>query len=468
MVFARKGMRSGRTNLSFSQQERTIAPAEPRIVIIGGNRLVGEVPVSGSKNAALALFAGTLLASEGVTVLRNLPRISDIRTMALILQEMGVKITFGENETTATVDATSLSTHEAPADLVARMRGSFFVLGPVLARLRKARIAQPGGCNIGARSIDLHLKGLQALGATFDFGHGSVYAEAAPQGMRGASVYLDLPSVGATMNILMAASLSEGITIIENAAQEPDVEDLGNLINAMGGRVSGHGSGSVTVEGVKSLRGCEYAVMSDRIEAGTLGIAAGITGGDLFLRGANAAHLRPVTAKMAEVGLTIEEDAHGIRVIGVGSGARLRATKLVASPHPGFPTDLQQPFSALLCLAEGTSLVTDKVYESRFRYLTELTKMGAHAEGEGRTAVITGVPQLTGADVEATDLRAAAALILAGLAAEGQTRVFRTEHLERGYEMLPEKLASVGANIWREDEFGRRSEAGRYAACSLV
>jgi UDP-N-acetylglucosamine 1-carboxyvinyltransferase len=449
--------------LSSQQQERAVAPAEPRIVIVGGRRLVGDVPVSGSKNAALALLAGTLLASEGVTVLRNLPRISDIRTMALILQALGVKLIFSDDETTVTVDATNLSTHEAPADLVARMRGSFFVLGPILARLGRARIAQPGGCNIGARSIDLHVKGLQAIGATFDFGHGSVLAETGPRGLHGASVYLDLPSVGATMNILMAAALSNGVTVIENAAQEPDVEDLGNLVNAMGGQVHGHGTGTLTVEGVRSLRGCEYSVMPDRIEAGTLGIASGITGGDLYLRGANAAHLRPVSMKMAEVGLTVQEDAGGVRVIGVPNGGRLRPTKLVASPHPGFPTDLQQPFTSLLCLADGTSIVTDKVYESRFRFLTELQKMGAHAEGEGRTAVISGVQKLTGADVEATDLRAAAALVLAGLAAQGETRVFKTEHLLRGYERLPEKLQSVGADVWREDEFGRRIEMGRYS-----
>lgn len=442
--------------LSSQQGRAASAPTEPRFVMVGGSRLDGTVPVSGSKNAALALLAGTLLASNGVTVLRNLPRISDIRTMASILREMGARLTFSDEESTATVDATHLSTHEAPADLVARLRGSFFVLGPVLGRLQKARVAQPGGCNIGARSIDLHIKGLQAIGTEFNFDHGSVNAEAGPNGLRGASVYLDLPSVGATMNILMAAALGEGLTIIENAAQEPDVEDLGNLVNAMGGRVRGHGTGTLIVEGVRSLRGCEYSVMPDRIEAGTLALAAGVTGGDLFLRGANASHLRPVILKMLEVGMTVEEDASGVRVRGAGAGQRLKPTRLVASPHPGFPTDLQQPFTTLLCTADGTSIVTDKVYESRFRYLTELRKMGAQAEGEGRTAVVTGVPRLTGSDVEATDLRAGAALVLAGLGAEGQTRVFKTEHLERGYESLPAKLRAVGANIWREDEFGRR------------
>jgi UDP-N-acetylglucosamine 1-carboxyvinyltransferase len=455
--------------LSQQQLERlTSAPAEPRIVLEGGRRLEGVIRVSGSKNASLAILAGTLLASEGVTTLRNLPRISDIRTMALILQSLGVRISFSEQDTTATFDATHLTATEAPADLVARMRASFFVLGPVLARLGRARVAQPGGCNIGARAIDLHIKGLKGLGAIIDDSHGSVSAEAGPGGIVGSRLYLDLPSVGATLNTMMAAALANGVTVIENAAQEPDVEDLGNLLVAMGARVHGHGTGTLTIEGVKTLRGCEYSVMPDRIEAGTLALAGGITGGDIFLRGANAIHLRPVSAKMEEVGMTIEEHADGVRVKGVPHGQRLRATKLIASPHPGFPTDLQQPFTSLLCIADGTSIVTDKVYESRFRFLTELVKMGAHAEGEGRTAVITGVSRLTGADVEATDLRAGAAMVVAGLAAEGRTRIFKTEHLERGYELLPEKLRSVGAMVWREDEFGRASEvqAERLTTCS--
>ncbi len=430
---------------------------EPRIVIDGGRRLTGDVRVSGSKNASLALIAGTLLASEGTTTLHNLPRISDIRTMAMILQSMGVRISFANDDTTATIDATHLTAFEAPTDLVGRMRASFFVLGPVLARLGRARFAQPGGCNIGARAIDLHIKGLRGLGAVIDDSHGSVYAEAGSDGLQGSRLYLDLPSVGATLNIMMAASLSEGVTVIENAAQEPDVEDLGNLLVAMGAKVHGHGTGMVTIEGVRKLHGCEYRVMTDRIEAGTLAIAAGITGGDVFLRGANALHMRPVSAKMEEIGLTVRESHDGIRVIGVPAGSRLQSTKLIASPHPGFPTDLQQPFTAILCLAEGTSIVTDNVYESRFRYLTELVKMGAHVESVGRSAIVTGVSALTGADVEATDLRAGAALVLAALAAEGSSRIFKTEHLERGYELLPEKLHSIGATVWREDEFGRES-----------
>ena len=446
------------------------ASAEPRIVIEGGRRLEGNVRISGSKNASLAILAGTLLASTGTLTIRNLPRISDIRTMALILQHFGVTIAFSDEDTTATIDASHLTSSEAPADLVARMRASFFVLGPILARTGRVRVAQPGGCNIGARAIDLHIKGLRGLGSAIDDSHGAVYAEAGPGGLVGSRLYLDLPSVGATLNIMMAASIGNGVTVIENAAQEPDVEDLGNLLVCMGARVSGHGTGTLTVEGVKELHGCEYSVMPDRIEAGTMALAAGITGGDVFLRGANPLHLRPVSAKMEEIGLRVTEDAEGVRVQGPRPGVRIQPTKLIASPHPGFPTDLQQPFSAVLCIADGTSIVTDKVYESRFRYLTELNKMGAHAEGEGRTAVITGVSSLTGADVEATDLRAGAAMVVAGLAAEGRTRIFKTEHLERGYEFFVEKLQNIGATVWREDEFGRVSagRSERLTACSHV
>ena len=432
------------------------APAEARIVVVGGKRLTGTVSISGSKNASLALLAGSLLASHGKTVLRNLPRISDISIMAAILRELGVSVIFSDENRTATLDATNLRTFEAPPDLVSRMRGSFFVLGPLLARLKKSRVAQPGGCNIGARAIDLHIKGLEALGAMVDVSHGSVTAQCGPNGLIGASVYLDKPSVGATMNTLMAAALAEGTTVIENAAQEPDVEDLGNLINAMGGRVSGHGGSTVIIKGVETLCGCDYRVMADRIEAGTFAFAVAITGGDAVLQGANASHLRPVLLKMAEVGIITDEVEHGLRVCGP-HGDGLKATKLVASPHPGFPTDLQQPFTAVLAVAQGTSVVTDTVYEGRYRYLSELNKMGAHAQGEGRTVVVTGVSELSGADVEATDLRAGAALVVAALRADGRTRVFKTEHLDRGYENLVEKLQSLGATIWREDEFGRRT-----------
>ena len=445
-----------------------MAPAEPRIVINGGKRLVGTIPISGSKNASLAILSGAILAAEGETVLHGLPRIGDIETMALVLHQLGVQTHFENNGTTLRLNATNLTGYEAPPDLVARMRASFWVLGPVLARLGMAKVTQPGGCNIGSRPIDLHLKGLAALGADLDMSFGSVTATT-KNGLRGASIYLDFPSVGATMNIMMAASLAEGQTVIENAAQEPDVEDLGNFLNAMGARVQGHGSGVVTVQGVKKLHGAEYTVSTDRMEAGTFGLMAGITGGDIFLLNADAAHMRPITLKMIEAGMKIKEQESGIRCIGPD---RPRATNLTAMPHPGFPTDMQQAFTAMLTIAGGTSVITDNVYENRFRYLTEMARMGAHSQVNGRTAVITGVPRLTGADVEAVDLRAGAALVIAAVVAEGQTRVFKTEHLYRGYERFVEKLQGVGADIWREDEFGRRIEAAtathteREAVCS--
>ncbi len=446
-------------------------PSEPRIVIVGGRRLTGTVSVSGSKNAALAILAGALLASEGETTLRNLPRIGDIATMAQALRTLGVKVTFSDNGGTAVLDATRITSWEAPADLVTRMRASFWLLGPLLARLGKASIAQPGGCNIGARPIDLHLKGLQALGAEFDQNHGNLYAHT-PAPMQGAAVYLDFPSVGATMNIMMAAALSNGTTIIENAAQEPDIEDLGNFLLALGADIEGQGTGVLTIRGVPSLKGAEYRVMSDRMEAGTLGLAAGITGGDVFLEGANAAHMRPITLKMREAGMIIEERADGVRF--VGPAGRPQATQVQAMPHPGFPTDMQQAFTSLLSLADGPSIVTDLVYESRFRYLTEMAKMGVKSNVSGRTAVITGVARLSGADVEASDLRAGAALVIAALAAEGRTRIFKIEHLARGYENLVEKLQSLGAEIWQEDELGRRMGASgasdapeRRASCSV-
>lgn len=429
-----------------------------RIVIVGGSRLSGTVSVSGSKNAALAILAGALLAGEGRTVLHNLPRVGDVAAMADVLRHLGVSVVFTDDGRSATLDATDLTAHEAPAEVVARMRASFWVLGPLLARMGKARVAQPGGCNIGARPIDLHLKGLAALGAELDMAHGSVGAHA-PNGLSGASIYLDFPSVGATMNIMMAAALGRGVTVIENAAQEPDVEDLGNFLLAMGADLTGHGTGMIEVRGVDQLRGCEYSVISDRIEAGTLGLVAGVTGGDVTLQGANPAHIRPITLKMVEAGMHVEETDSGLRF--VGPETRPRAGRLTAMPHPGFPTDMQQMFTVLLCLADGTSVVTDRVYEGRFRYLTELAKMGAQSQVDGRTAVLSGVSHLCGADVEASDLRAGAALVLAGLAARGQTRISGTEHLERGYECLVEKLQTLGAAVWREGE-----ETGRLSLCS--
>ena len=449
---------AGFDSLVREGEHRGSVRKESSIVIEGGRRLCGAVPISGSKNAALALIAGALLASDGQTVLRNLPRISDIADLVAILEGIGVRTGFEEDGRTVCLDATVLRTHEPPSALVSRMRGSLQLLGPMLSRIGRVRLAQPGGCNIGARAIDLHEKGLRALGSTIEVGEGSIFAEAPSTGLRGAAVYLDKPSVGATMNLMMAAALAQGETIIENAAQEPDVEDLANLIVAMGGDVSGQGTGLVRVRGVAALHGAEFEVSPDRIEGGTYAMAAAITGGDLFLLGANPAHLRPILMKLAELGLVIEESASGIRVAHPDPGRRLPAVDLIAMPHPGFPTDLQQPWSSLATLADGTCTVVDKVYEGRFRHLGELARMGAKVKVEGQTAVITGVSSLSGAEIDASDLRAGAGLVLAGLAARGRTRVYGIRHIDRGYENLVNKLAAVGASIWREDSSGERVE----------
>jgi UDP-N-acetylglucosamine 1-carboxyvinyltransferase len=426
---------------------------EPRIVLEGGSPLFGTIPISGSKNAALAVLAGTVLASEGVTIVRNLPRIHDIEVMASILRELGCVVVFEDDGKVARIDASGLENWEVPDSLASKMRASLHLLGPVLARLGRARIPQPGGCSIGARPIDLHLKGLTALGAAVD---SSIFAEAPVDGLRGGQVFLDKPSVGATMNLMMAAAMADGETVIENAAQEPDIEDLAQLINAMGGDIRGAGTGMLTVHGVKKLHGADFTVSPDRIEAGSMALIAAVTGGDITLTEVNTDHLRPILMKIEELGMKVDEPQPG-QVHITHPGGRLKATNIKAMPHPGFPTDLQQPFAVALALADGVSHITDTVYEGRFRYLSELGKLGVNAEQiDGRTAIVTGVSGLHGGDVEATDLRAGAAMVLAGLAATGQTRVFNLSHIDRGYERLVEKLRGVGARIWRENELGER------------
>ena len=424
-------------------------------MIEGGYRLTGEIAISGSKNASLAVLAGTVLASTGVTTVRNLPRIEDIAVMAEILRALGCFVTFVDEGRTAQIDASGLHSDRVPDALASKMRASLHLLGPVLARRGRARIPQPGGCSIGARPIDLHLKGLTALHADVD---ASISAEARAGGLRGAEIFLDKPSVGATMNIMMAAALAKGETVIENAAQEPDVEDLALLMTAMGARISGAGTGMITIQGVEAMHGADFTVSPDRIEAGSMALVAAVTGGDITLTNVNPEHMRPILMKIEEMGIEVSEpSATSVRL--VHPGAALKATNVKAMPHPGFPTDLQQPFAVALCLAEGVSNITDTVYEGRFRYLSELGRMGAKAELlDGRTAVVHGVSHLIGADVEATDLRAGAAMVLAGLAASGTTRITNLAHIDRGYEKLVEKLQGVGARIWRENAQGERVE----------
>jgi len=419
-----------------------------KIQTVGGRRLEGDVRLSGSKNACLAILAATVLPQKGRTVLTNVPRISDVLTLLALLRHLGIPADFTEPGIVS-IDSTSPTSFEAPYELIKMMRASFSVLGPLLARFGQARVALPGGCDIGARPVDYHLKGLERLGAITTVEHGFVHA-IAPNGLRGAGIYLDFPSVGATTHLMSAAALADGITTISNAAEEPDVVATANILNRMGAKIRGAGTKEIVIEGVEFLQGTEFRVDADRIEAGTFAVAAAITGGDLYIRDAVKEHVQPVTRKLAEAGVEVRFDDDGVRVR-VPRGVILKAVNISASPHPGFPTDMQPPFAALMTLAQGTSVITETVYERRFRYIDELSRMGADIKAEASAAIICGVPRLTGAPVAGSDLRATAALVLAGLAAEGQTDITGVQFLDRGYEGFETKLRSVGANIQRVD-----------------
>lgn len=419
-----------------------------RIAIAGGVPLIGAVRVSGSKNSSLGIMAASLLA-RGRTVLHNVPRIGDIFTMVDMLRRIGAEVSVDATGT-VTIDATEFSVDEAPYDLVKRMRASFSVLGPMLARLGSARVPLPGGCDIGARPVDFHVKGLQALGARVTIEHGFVEAEV--DELIGNPIYLDFPSVGATTHLMTAAALARGVTTIENAASEPEVVDLARFLTQMGGRIEGAGTSKIVIEGAEVLHGTEFTIIPDRLEAGTYALAAAITGGNIAIEGVIEEHLHPVLSKLQEAGVGIACVAEGPDqpgVLKIWRSNRLRAVDVLAMPHPGFPTDLQQPFAACLCLAEGTSVITDHVFERRFNYAGELKRMGADIRVEGRSAIIRGVERLTGAQVHATDLRAGAALVVAALAAEGESSITGLEHLDRGYENLVEKLTQLGAHVER-------------------
>jgi UDP-N-acetylglucosamine 1-carboxyvinyltransferase len=375
--------------------------------------------------------------------------------MADMLQRIGAEVSIDANGT-VTIDATEFSMDEAPYDLVKRMRASFSVLGPMLARLGSARVPLPGGCDIGARPVDFHVKGLQALGARVSIEHGFVDAEV--DELIGNPIYLDFPSVGATTHLMTAAALARGVTTIENAASEPEVVDLARFLQQMGARIEGAGTNKIVIEGADSLRGTEYTIIPDRLEAGTYALAAAITGGNIVIEGVMEDHLHPVLSKLQEAGLGIACVSEGVEIPGVlkiwRDGA-LRAVDVLAMPHPGFPTDLQQPLAACMCLAEGTSVITDHVFERRFNYVGELNRMGADIRVEGRSAIIRGVERLTGAQVHASDLRAGAALIVAALGADGESTITGLEHLDRGYDSLVEKLRTLGAQVERFDQHRR-------------
>jgi UDP-N-acetylglucosamine 1-carboxyvinyltransferase len=400
------------------------------------------VRIGGAKNSALKLMAAALLA-EGRTVLRNVPDIADCRTMGEVLERLGAGVE--RSGRSVTIDATGSLGIETPYELVRRMRASILVLGPLLARGGRARVALPGGCNIGRRRIDLHMRGLERMGTEFSFDHG--YLEATTSGLQGAVISLDFPSVGATENLLMAAVAARGTTVIENAAREPEIQDLADLLVAMGGRIDGAGTPTIEIEGVDAFRPVDHAVVPDRIEAGTFAIAAAVTRGDVLLEGARADHMDLVLAKLEETGARISAEDTGVRV---AMPERAIAVDLVTLPYPGFPTDLQPPITALLATADGTSIVTENVFESRFMYVDELNRMGADIRTEGHHAVMRGVDRLASAPVRALDLRAGAALILAGLGADGVTEVADVNHVDRGYEDLEAKLTALGAEVSRQ------------------
>jgi len=425
-----------------------------RIIIRGGQRLVGSVRISGAKNAALTLLPCALL-TDGMLTLSNLPRLADVDSFGHLLNGLGVSTTVAGartgdgNDRAMTLHAGEIASTVAPYDIVRRMRASILVLGPLLARAGEATVSLPGGCAIGNRPIDLHLKALEALGAEIELAAGYLKAKAPSGGLKGGHVSFPIVSVGATENVLMAAVLANGETVIDNAAREPEIADLCRCLVAMGAEIEGIGSSRLVVKGKTSLHGADYRVMPDRIEAGSYACAAGITGGDLLLEGACADDMVAILDGLTAAGLTVTHESEGIRVTAEG---RPRGLSLSTAPFPAFPTDMQAQFMAMLALGEGTSTLTETIFENRYMHVPELARMGADIDVQGRTAIVRGVDKLVGAPVMATDLRASMSLVLAGLAAEGQTEVLRVYHLDRGYERLEEKLSAVGADIERDSD----------------
>lgn len=415
-----------------------------KLVINGGKRLTGSVEISGAKNAALPIMAASILA-EGEHHIMNVPQLRDVSTMGRLIANLGAG--FHLEDSTAILDCSSIGNFEAPYDLVSTMRASVLILGPLLARLGKAKVSLPGGCAIGARPINLHLMGLQKMGATIQLESGYVLAKA--KRLKGASIYFDTPTVTGTENIMMAATLADGRTVIENAAREPEVTDLANALISMGARIKGAGESLIEIDGVSRLEPLDYTVIPDRIEAGTFMTIAGITGGDITLKKCRPDHLDALINKLQDSGLRFKKAKDGLRVIGPERPAAVNAKTM---PYPGFPTDMQAQFMAMMCVADGTCVISEKIFENRFMHVAELRRMGADITIEGGTATIRGIDRLKGAPLMATDLRASASLIVAALAAEGQTTVHRIYHLDRGYEKIEAKLQRLGAEVRREKE----------------
>jgi UDP-N-acetylglucosamine 1-carboxyvinyltransferase len=428
--------------LSVASSQTTAV--QPKLEVIGGSRLAGEIRVSGAKNSALVLMAACLLTSDSLN-LRNVPRLTDIASMGEILAALGVRVTRSGEVIELTAD--HITRAAPPYELVNSLRASFFCIGPLLARMGMAQVPLPGGCQIGTRPVVEHVKGLKALGAQVTIEHGVVTAvvPGSSNRLKGGHIHLDCPSVGATETLMMAATLADGETVIENAALEPEVVDLARLLQAMGAKISGEGTPTITIDGVSTLHGADYEVIPDRIEAGTFLLAAAITRSSLLVTPVIPEHLGAVLTKLEECGCTLETEGRGLRI----TAKEIQALDLRTQPFPGFPTDLQAPFMSLLATAKGTSLVVENIFENRLQHVAELQRMGASIRLQGNTACVEGVPQLSGAPVQGTDLRASAAMVLAGLAAHGTTTVRGLEYLDRGYAQLEQKLNAVGASIRR-------------------
>lgn len=416
-----------------------------RFIIKGGEPLKGEVSIGGAKNAALGIVAAALMADETVTI-ENVPNVRDIRVLLNAIRDIGAQVEFIDDNTVK-INGGSITTSCVDGDYIKQIRGSYYLVGALLGKYYKAEVALPGGCNIGSRPINLHIKGFEALGAKVDIAHGMIktYADS----LKGSHIYLDKVSVGATINIMMAAVMADGKTIIENAAKEPHIVDVANFLNAMGANIKGAGTDVIRINGVQKLHGTTYSVIPDQIEAGTFMIAAAATGGNVVIRDVIPKHLEAITAKLIEIGCKVEEYDDAVRVIGVSN---MKSTNVNTMPYPGFPTDMQPQMAVLLALAKGTSIITESIFENRFKYVDELARMGANIHVEGNVAVIEGVNKYTGALVSAPDLRAGAALVIAGLAAEGYTQVEDILYIQRGYENLELKLQQIGGRIIRTND----------------
>ena len=422
-----------------------------KLIINGGIPLKGSVDINGAKNAAVAILPATVMAMTGKCVIENVPDIEDVHCLQRILKSLGCAVN-KINENTLEIDSTDVNNFNACTDDVRRMRASYYFIGALLARFKKARVELPGGCPIGVRPIDQHIKGFEALGAEVTIEHGAVNVKA--DKLVGTNIFFDVVSVGATMNIMIAATLAEGLTVLENVAKEPHIVDLANFLNTMGADIKGAGTDVIKINGVKELKGCNYSVIPDQIEAGTFMIAAAATKGDVTINNVIPKHLESITAKLKEMGAIVDEGDDSVRVT---VDKKLRPVNIKTAPYPGFPTDIQQPMSALLSVVEGRSLINEAIWGNRHKHIDELRKMGANIKVEGRVAIIDGVKNLTGAAVKATDLRAGAAVVIAGLVADGRTEISNIEHIDRGYPHIESKFRSLGADIFRidvEDECG--------------